>query len=215
MLNRKNVIACCIVTVAAMAVIGAAHAADHREGMPVDAIWKAQTLVFDYRSAERHYRCDILEHKIKTILHRLGAHERMQVRRAACHGLAGRARFEVTMQSPVEATPDNVRAVTHYDARDELIARIHDVTLPSENDLERFQAVWSMRSFRKLDLDAGDCALVQQIRRQIIPRMSVDVVKDIRGVDCAHELTSIGGPPLTVIALVPSSASERTPARAD
>lgn len=215
MLNWKNVVACASIAFVTIATNVAAHAAEHADGMEVQAVWKAQSVVFDYHSAGRTYRCEILEHKIKMILQRLGAREQLQLKRFACRDLAGYARFEVVMQSPVEASVDNVRAISQYDARDELVAKIHGAELPSANDLERFPAVWSSVSFRKLDLEAGDCALVQQIRRQVLPRMSVEVLKDIKGVDCSQELTGIAGPRLTVLALVPISNSHHLNALKD
>ncbi len=205
MRNWMNVVAACAIAMTALAANTAA--AEQRGGTEVEAVWKAQTILLDYRSAGRTYRCDILAHKIKTILQRVGANERLELKRFACRDLAGHARFEVRMRSPVEATPENVHALTQYDSRHELVARINGADLPSATDMERFPAVWSSVSFRKLDLDAGDCALVQQIRRQVLPLMSVEVLKDIKGVDCSQELTGIAGPRLVVLALVPVTAS--------
>ena len=183
--------------------VAASSAAERPAEHNVLAVWKPQTVKFDYRSAGRLYPCDVLEYKIGMILKRLGAHEHLQLKRFSCHDLAGRARFEVVMQSPIEATEENVRTLTDYDSEDELVARVRGVTLPSQAEIETFPAVWATVSFGKLDLDSGDCALVQQLRRQILPKMAVQVTKDIRGVDCSQELTGIRGPRLRVLALVP------------
>jgi hypothetical protein len=194
----------CIASIAVLNV----HAAELSPESHVEAVWKAQSIVFEYHSEGRTYRCDILEYKIKIILQRLGARDRLELRRYACHDLAGWARFEVVMESPVEATEENVHEITRYDSKDELVARMHGASLPSPADVERFPAIWESISFRRdreLHLDAGDCALVQQVRRQILPRMSVQVTKDIKGVDCSQELTGIAGPRLTVLALVPAN----------
>lgn len=195
----------------AMIVVTAANAADRPAEHNVLAVWKPQTVKFDYRSMGRLYPCDVLEYKIGMILKRLGARERLELKRFSCHDLARRARFEVVMQSPIEATAENVRALTEYDSEDELIARVRGVELPSQAEIETFPAVWASVSFRRLDLDSGDCALVQQLRRQILPKMSVQVTKDMRGVDCSQELSGIRGPRLTVLALVPleTQQSER------
>ncbi len=171
----------------------------------VEAIWKPQRLMFAYRSEGRTYSCDILEHKIVMILRRLGARDGLEVRRVTCHDLARQARFAVLLESPIAATNENISDVTQYDSKDELIARVSNVELPSAADLERFPAVWESVSFRrdhKLYLEAGDCALVQQLRRQVLPKMSVKVTKDIGGMDCAQELAGIAAPRLVVLALV-------------
>lgn len=183
----------------------AAQADPPRPGY-IDAVWKPQSVMFDFRSEGRLYPCDVLEHKIKIILHRLGAHDRLQLRSQGCRDLGGRARFEALLESPIEATTDNVRELTRYDSEDELIARIRGEQLPSAVEMQRFAATWESISFRsgsKLDIDAGDCALVQQLRKQIMTKMSIQVTRDIAGVDCAQELSGISGPRLTVVALVP------------
>ena len=146
------------------------------------------------------YRCDILEHKVRNILAQLGARDQMIIKRISCHDFGNAAQLEVTMESPVLATPENVRAVTDYDSEDELIARVRGVSLPSAQDLERFPAVWqsiSMTRAPKVHLEVSDCALVQQLRRQILPKMSVQIVKDIDQVDCTQS-----SPRMTVLALV-------------
>jgi hypothetical protein len=174
----------------------------------IEAVWKPQTIMFEYRSEGRVYRCDILQYKIGMILRRLGARDRLEVRRFACSDHGGRTRFEVLMESPVEATAENVRDITSYSSEDELIARARGVQLPSAADLERFPAAWESIAFHRdgaLYLEAGDCALVQQLRRQILPKMSLRVTKDIASMDCAQELSGIGSPRLTVTALVPTS----------
>ena len=72
---------------------------------PVEAVWKPQHLIFQFRSENRTYACDVLENKIKMILLRLGARDAIELRRVSCRNFAGTARFEVIMESPVPATP--------------------------------------------------------------------------------------------------------------
>lgn len=167
---------------------------------PVEAVWRPQRLIFQYRSEGKLYACDILEAKIRTILHGLGANERLELRRVSCRDFAIISRHEVIMASPVIATEENIRDITNYNSEDELIARVHGVQLPSAAELERFPAVWqqiSLRRTRKVHLEDRDCALVQQLRRQILPKMSVEVIKDINHVDCTY-----ASPRMTVVALV-------------
>jgi hypothetical protein len=188
-----------------------AHGAESRQGAesgqgaellqdPVEAVWRAQRLLFQYRSEGTMYACDVLEHKIKSILSKLGARSRIEIQTVRCRDLAGQAQFEVLMESPVVATEENVRAITHYDSEDVLIARTRGITLPSPSELERFPAVWQTITFRnstKLSLEGRDCALVRQLRHQILPNMSVQVIKDLNRIAC--ESASLR---LTVLALV-------------
>lgn len=167
---------------------------------PVEAVWRAQRLPFQYRSEGRMYACDILKHKIKAILTQLGARDRLVVQRVACRDFARAALLEVIMESPVIATPENIHAITRYTSEDELIARLRGAKLPAAEDQQRFPAVWesiALQRAPKVYLENGDCALVQQLRRQILPKMSVQIVRDIDRVNCTY-----ASPRLTVRALV-------------
>lgn len=182
----------CVALFAALAAQGAELTQD-----PVEAIWKAQRLVFHYRSEGTMYSCDVLAHKTKIILRQLGARDRIELRRVRCRDFAQLAQLEVFMESPVVATSENIRSITHYDSEDVLIARVRGMPLPSPENLERFPAVWQTTTLRKLPLEGRDCALVQQLRSQILPKMSVQVIKDIKRVNCG-----LASPRLTVLALV-------------
>lgn len=84
--------------------------------------------------------------------------------------------------------------------------------LATPEDLPRFTAVWKTVSFardRDMRLERGDCELVQQLQRQILPRMSVQVVKD--NVSCSTNLGNAGPPRLTVSALVPAERAVKQP----
>jgi hypothetical protein len=181
---------------APLCVTAAAEAPQDR----IEAVWRPQRLTFQYHSEGRMYSCDILQHKVRKILTQFGAREQLVVRSVACRDFAGTARLEVIMESPVVASPENIRDITNYDSEDELIARVRGVHLPAAEDLERFPAVWESISIQrapKVHLEQADCALVQQLRRQILPKMSVQIIKDIERADCTY-----ASPRLTVMALV-------------
>ena len=175
------------------------------DGESVEAVWKAQQMNFEYRGSSTTYTCRGLEDKLELILRSVGAREDLQLRGYACDEQIGIARFQVALQSPVVASEENIRELTTHDAKGELIARVHGEQLPSAADLPRFTAVWKTISFardRRLRLQRGDCELVQQLRRQILPRMSVQIIKD--NVRCSSSMGNVGPPRLTVSALVPA-----------
>lgn len=161
---------------------------------PVEAVWKAQRLEFYYRSLDTLYSCAGLEEKTRIILSQLGARGRIALRRVRCRDFSRLVRIEVFMESPVVATPENIRDITRYDSEDLLIARVRGVSLPSPEDLERFPAEWKTVTFR------GDCALVQQLRQQVLPKMSVQIINDTKRSVCSQ-----GSPRLAVLALVPTN----------
>ena len=169
----------------------------------VTAIWKAQKLSFEYRADSTVYSCRSLQDKLVMILRTVGAREDVQLHGFVCDEQLGIARFQVSMKSPVIASEENVREATEHDSKDQLIARVSGEKLASAAGLERFPAVWKTVSFardRNMRLERGDCELVQQVRQQILPRMSVRVVRDT--VRCSSSLGNIGPPRLTVSALV-------------
>ncbi|MBL8265116.1 hypothetical protein [Steroidobacter sp.] len=193
------------VTLVCMLAAGGAGAATPDSGNNVTAVWKSQQVNFEYRGDSTTYSCRTLEDKLAMILRAVGAREDIQLRSYACDEQVGIARFQVSMQSPVLASEENIRELSTYDSKDELVARMNGEKLTSAADLERFPAVWKTVSFSKnrlMRLERGDCELVQQLRQQILPLMSVHIVKD--NVRCSSSFGSVGPPRLTVSALVPA-----------
>jgi hypothetical protein len=198
-LRRSGLRLCAIAAMLSGGIAGAATEPDES----VEAVWKAQQLEFVYRGYNTLYTCGALQDKLEKILTYLGAREDLELHGYECDDLSGIARFQVAMQSPVAATEENVRSVTTYDSKQQLIARTHGRQLPSAENVERFPAVWKTISFaqdRRLRLKRGDCELVEQLSRQILPRMSVTVVRD--DIFCSPAFGNIRPPRLIVSALV-------------
>lgn len=169
----------------------------------VEAVWKPQQMNFVYHGYSTLYSCRSLQDKLQKILSTVGARGGIELRAYSCDDQLSTARFQIALASPVEATPQNVQELTTYDAQDELMARVRGERLASGEDLQRFPAVWKTISFarsREMKLAPGDCELVLQLRRHILPRMSVQIVSD--QVRCSR-FGNIGNPRLTVSALVP------------
>lgn len=158
-----------------------AATANARDDNPnVDAIWLPQVVSFVYRADDTLYTCSGLWQKVTGILSNLGARTAAPVDRLECDDFASTVRLQIALESPVEATAENLRAVTEYDARDVLVARLRGASLISESDVTRFPATWRTLSLHgsRMQLTAGDCELVQQLRRQILPKLSVQIVKE-------------------------------------
>jgi len=182
---------------------GVANAQSAADESVVEAVWKPQRMNFVYRGYSTLYSCRGLQDKLQKILTTVGARGRIELRTYSCDDELAIARFQIALTSPVEATPENLEQLTTYDSRDELVARVRGERLASAEDLPRFPAVWKTISFarsRQMKLAPGDCELVLQLRRHILPRLAVQIVKD--QVRCS-EFGNIGKPQLTVSALVP------------
>jgi hypothetical protein len=94
--------------------------------------------------------------------------------------------------------------MTQFDAKDRLLARLNNEQLPRAADIPRFTADWrkvDLHRQRKLELDPGDCELLQQVRKQLFPKLSVRVQKE--GPSCRPGVATRLGPQLSVLALVP------------
>jgi hypothetical protein len=182
---------------------GVASAQSPADGSVVEAVWKPQRVNFAYHGYSTLYSCSGLQQKLQRILTTVGARGNLELRAYSCDDTLAIARFQIVLTSPVEATPENLEQLTTYDAQDQLVARMRGERLPSAEDLPRFPAVWKTVSFarsREMRLAPGDCELVLQLRRHILPRMAVQVVSD--QVRCS-EFGNISKPRLTVSALVP------------
>lgn len=172
------------------------------QGEVTQAVWKRQDVIFVYRSDTTYYNCSALQDKLRQILTHIGARRDVIVQPHACIDEAGVVAFKVTLHSPVPATEENVKALTTYDSQDVLTAKIRGERLPPADELPRFAAEWREFSFardRKLRIAAGDCDLVQQMRRQILPKLAVNVTHEAH---CNSVAPNLGPPRLTVSALV-------------
>jgi hypothetical protein len=148
---------------------------------PVEAVWKVQTFNFVFGGYTTTYSCNTLARRVRNVLMRVGVTNSLSISMLDCTDLSGGARMRITLVSPVEATPENVRALTTHDSRDELVARLRNETLETPADLERFAAAWTRVSLSKTvrpRLEPGDCELVRQIRRDVLPRLSVRVLRE-------------------------------------
>jgi hypothetical protein len=169
---------------------------------PIEAIWMPQVVNFVYRTGDTAYTCSGLWQKLAGMLVYVGARPAAPSDRLKCDDAAGTVTLQFALESPVEATPENLRALTDFDTQDLLVARLQGKELPTEQDVTRFPAAWRTLSFRdsRLQLTAGDCELVRQMRRQILPKLSVEIVNEPPV--CSSLLVHGGRPSMTVRALL-------------
>jgi hypothetical protein len=149
------------------------------------------------------YSCDVLLDKVRVILQSLGARDSLRIRSLGCNDMMTHGRMEITLESPVEATPENIEAITTYDSKQVLVARVRNEELVHAEDVQRFPATWktvSMSRDRSLKLGPSDCELVEQLRRDVLPRMSIRVEHE--RLRCSAVFGNIGQPQLRVAALV-------------
>lgn len=182
--------------------VGAAPTNASDGSAPMEAIWMPQVINFVYRASDTVYTCSGLWQKLAGMLVYVGARPSAPSDRLKCDDVAGTVTLQFALEAPVEATPENLRAMTDFDTEDLLVARLQGKELPSDDDISRFPAEWRMLSFRdsRLQLTAGDCELVRQMRRQILPKLSVEIVNEPPL--CSSLLVHGGRPSMKVRALL-------------
>jgi hypothetical protein len=188
----------------------AATAAD-----PVQAIWKHQEIAFYFQSFTTFYSCTGLESKLERIMRELGVHARVKVRSADCpYSVARMPRVVMQVISPVEATPEALADRDKNKSVRELAQRVRGKKSEQPLDsLEQFPAQWRRVSLTRgrLDLQPGDCELIDELQKKVLPKLAVRTVKD--DVLCSPNQLTLGQPRLEIDALVeipqPDAAAEK------
>jgi len=170
----------------------------------VHAVWKQQTFDFHYQSFTTFYSCSSLSEKVRRILVELGGDDQTKVRVSGCESGGSIARMplvRITMTSPVEATPDVLAELQKSRPVRELAARVRNDSSKHVDLDAQFPALWKRVSLSRgaLGLAPGDCELIEQIERKVLPQLAVRVVSnDMR---CMPNQISMGQPRLEVEAL--------------
>lgn len=172
----------------------------------VEAIWRVQSLPFEYRSTRTHYACDSLQRKVREILQRVGAHPSVRVEvSCADNRPSSWISAHIAIATPIYATPESVAAVTTFNTEARMVAKMQGVSLPTASDIERFRAGWQTVSLSRLrpnGLEISDCDLWRSLRDQIFPKIAVSVTRE--RINCGTMATRIR-PDIEVTALVRSA----------
>jgi hypothetical protein len=182
---------------------GASASSVPNEG--ITAVWKVQQVALRFSSFDVMYPCGALQSKIASILQPIVMDQLTKIG-IRCYGAGGTmATANILIASPVEATPENLQALTTFDARTQLVARMRSVELPSEQDIPRFAARWShlhLSRTQGLNLGPADCELIRSIRDQVLPHLAVRVKHSTSVCD------GLRRPVLEVEALLPIEAPQ-------
>lgn len=180
---------------------------------PVQAIWKQQDASFHFQSFTTFYSCRSLADKVKRLLVALGASPDTQVRSSSCNGneIARMPYLRIKVISPIEATPAALAELEKSRSTRELTARVRGERATDASD--QFPANWQPVSLSrgKFDLEPGDCELIDQLKRKVLPKLAVRIVKD--DMQCTPNQLTMGQPKLEVEALVeiPQESPDQKP----
>jgi hypothetical protein len=195
----------------AFLTVSAAHSACGQEEAPsveapVQAIWKQQEIPFYFQSFTTMYSCSSLEAKIRRVLVALGASRELKLRSRGClspHEISRMPYVEITIATPVEATPEALAELDKTRSTRELAARVRGDSKQAVLDAAQFPAHWKRVSLArgKLYLEPGDCELIKQLQQKVLPMLAVRIVGD--EVQCTPNQLSAKQPRLIVEALLP------------
>ena len=198
---RRFLPACALVAVAGAPLASSAKETAPDPAQTVSAVTKTQEIDFYYQSFTTYYSCHSLEDRVRQLLLALGADKNMKVKVASCFGneIARFPNVRIQMSSPVEATPEVLAELEKTRSTRELTARVRGE--PMVEVTAQYPAYWkpvslSRGSFR---LEPGDCELVDQLKRKVMPKLAVRIVKD--DLSCTPNQASLGQPRLEVEAL--------------
>jgi hypothetical protein len=138
-------------------------------GNPLAAVWKEQRVSFFYKGRTARYSCEGLRDKVRAMLLELGARRDLKIAVVGCEDYD---RVRVNSMAPslniifsTPALPDTSAKPLHEGDLAATDARFETFTITSD-------------AFRNLEF--GDCELVEEFARQILPKLATrDLKRDI------------------------------------
>lgn len=179
------------------------HAADSDS---IQAKWKPQEIRYSYSGFTTAYSCDAVEDKLENILEEVGAHPQTKVRAAGCNRSRPARNFFITITTAMPVAATDADTAAFGKTEQELLERMGSKKAIKQ---EEFLATWKtidLSHERKLDLQPGDCELMEGLRDHVLPKLGVKVVSD--RVLCIPKHVSIRTPELKVSALVKAPTAD-------
>lgn len=159
---------------------GAAAAQDAAAPPAVQAQWQEHELSFHFMGFRTYYNCYSLEDRLEQMLRDLGARPDVQVIATGCapRQVSSMISTRIRLSMPVDAASGSAGEV--------FAAQRKTVTLPVHSGSR---------------VGTGECELLEQVRRQLLPALKLEVVKD--DLRCFPGAESLGNRTMQVAALVP------------
>jgi hypothetical protein len=195
--------------------VGVGSLASARADETVSAVWQVQEIHLPYFGLTTHYSCDGLRDKMREFMTQLGAREDFLVYVAGCTSITGPVRnpsVTMVLATAAPASDETTQALASDAKRSELLARMKSRSKSkAQFGDELFDAVIkrvTLQSKSSVSPGAsGDCELLEQMRRHVLPKIGAKIVSD--NVRCTPYQGTVGNPSMEVEVLIPSS-----PARA-
>jgi hypothetical protein len=175
----------------------------------IRAAWKVQEIHLPYFGLTTHYSCEGLRDKVQAYLEQLGVRKDAVVSVGVCDSISGPAwhpSVNITIAHAVPANDEQAKEFANDANRAKLIARLQrKKSAQAVVTDEPFDAVMKRVTLfakdRSNTSSAGDCELLEQVRRDVLPKLDAKVIKD--GVRCTPYQGSVGNPRMEVELLIP------------
>jgi len=169
----------------------------------VKAVWQVQDIHFQYIGFTTQYSCDSLRDKMREVLKQLAVREDTLVSVAGCTEMSGPAKNPSLRIVVAHAVPE--AGFKPGEKRAELLAlmqRKSKTAVPGDEPFDAVLRTVVLKSKSGLGSGAaGDCELLEQTRRFLLPKLGVKVVKD--DMRCTPYQGSVGTQSLAVEVLAP------------
>lgn len=179
------------IVVATACAFAAPLAARAAEPAPVEAVWQQHEMDFTYMGFTSLYSCDGLEDKLKRLLIAAGARRDAKVSARGCelgHSYVARMPraklvFHTLVPAPAGAAPAPAAAAPTQPPPKQLgrdAPKLRKDPPPPEPAVGTWREI-EFRSRTPRWLEPGDCELVEQFRREVLPKFTTrDVVGSVR-----------------------------------
>jgi hypothetical protein len=195
-----------IICAAGCVATWSAHAAEPADPEKVRAVLKQQEISFTYQGFTSFYSCEGMRSKVKRLLLALGAAKDVEVEvRGSCdsgNSVVRNPLVVIQLTSPVAATPEVLAELEKMRPQRELAARVRGDRGVATDAGAQFDASWKPVSLSrgKLGIDPGDCELIDELRKKVLPKLGVRIVKN--AVSCSPKQINRSQPRLEVEALM-------------
>ena len=189
------------------------YAAESTQGSaPVQSVWQPQEIKYSYVGFTTAYNCEAFESKLKSILKSVGAHPETKVRASGCDQNRPSRNFFVTITTatPVPATEEAIKRIKSSGYSESQQKLLEKLGKKSPVSSDQFPAQWQtvdLAQDRKLDLQPGDCELMEGLRDHVLPKLEIKVIEN--GVQCTPKRLSIQTPQLKVSSLVALPSADK------
>jgi hypothetical protein len=189
---------------APLLVVGALQGA---ETPTVQAVWKPVDLQFSYHGFTTSYSCDGLEGRMRAILQALGAHPQTRVSATGCptNGPSDHAFVHISGAFPVLAA-DAPKPAPADKSRDELLKRLGVKSGVDQDQFPATEQVIDLSRERIAGLQPGDCELMEQLTREVFPKLGIKVIEGDKS--CFPNQVPISTPRLKVSALIKAATPD-------